>query len=43
MRVEKHESAGIVYSYSITLSNEGEMIVWQASAAGIKDQSRTRG
>lgn len=38
---EKHESAWIVYNYSITLSSEGEMIVWQANAAGIKDQSRT--
>lgn len=34
----KHESAWIVYNYSITLFSEGEMILWQANVTGIKDQ-----
>lgn len=37
----KHESTWIVYNYSITLSSEGEMILWQADVTGIKDQSST--
>ena len=36
----KHESTWIVYNYSITLSSEGEMILWQANVTGIKDQRR---
>lgn len=36
----KHESIWIVYKYSITLSSEGEMILWQANVTGIKDKKR---
>ncbi len=34
-------SVWIVYNYSITLSSEGEMILWQPDVTGIRDQSNT--